>query len=213
VRVDDTKMSKSLGNFFTLRDIFAKYDPEVVRFVIVRAHYRSPINYTDATLDDAKAALTRLYTALKGVSTEQVKIDWDNPYAKRFKEAMDDDFGTPEAAAVLFDLAHRINAGEKALAPLLRSLGGVLGILQRDSSAFLQGHYVLEAEPGAVRITGGEAKLHVSKSSKSIDNLIAQRNAARAAKNFADADRIRRELEADGVILEDGPSGTTWRRK
>jgi cysteinyl-tRNA synthetase len=194
VRVDDTKMSKSLGNFFTLRDIFAKYDPEVVRFFIVRAHYRSPINYTDATLDDARAALTRLYTALKNTPlAKPYKLDWDNPYAKRFKEAMDDDFGTPEAVAVLFDLANRINAGEKALAPLLRSLGGVLGLLQRDANAFLQGK--------------------VSISVEEIERLIRERNDAKARKDYAAADRIRKELDTAGIVLEDGASGTTWRRK
>ena len=193
VRIDDTKMSKSLGNFFTLRDIFAKYDPEVVRFFIVRAHYRSPINYTDATLEDAKAALTRLYTALKGSGETLQKIDWNDPYAKRFKEAMDDDFGTPEAVAVLFDLATRINAGERSLAPLLRALGGVLGLLQRDANAFLQGK--------------------VSISVQQIEQLIRERNEAKARKDYAVADRIRKDLDAAGVVLEDGASGTTWRRK
>jgi cysteinyl-tRNA synthetase len=194
VRVDEAKMSKSLGNFFTLRDIFAKYDPEVVRFFIVRAHYRSPLNYTDATLDDAKAALTRLYTALKGSREALQKIDWSDPYAKRFKEAMDDDFGTPEAVAVLFELANKINTGEKKLIALLRALGGVLGLLQRDANAFLQ------AAPADL-------------SADAIEKLIAERKAARAAKNFGESDRIRRQLDAAGVVLEDGASGTTWRRK
>src|SRR5204863_2434528 len=132
VQVDKEKMSKSLGNFFTVREILKSYDAEVVRFFILRAHYRSQLNYSDANLDDAKNALSRLYTALKD-APPSTKIDWDELHAKRFKEAMDDDFATPEAVAVLFDLANRINAGEKALAPQLRALGGVLGLLQRDA--------------------------------------------------------------------------------
>src|SRR5512134_3220931 len=168
VQVDKEKMSKSLGNFFTVRDILAKYDPEVVRFFILRAHYRSPLNYSDANLDDAKAALTRLYTALKDFSGP-VSIDWNEPHARRFREAMDDDFGTPEAVAVLFDLASRVNSGERQLAPQLRALGGVLGLLQRDAARFLQGasadDWILER--------------------------IAAREAARKRKDFAEADRIR----------------------
>jgi cysteinyl-tRNA synthetase len=194
VRVDEQKMSKSLGNFFTLRDIFARYDGEVVRFFIVRAHYRSPLNYSDAHLDDARAALTRLYTSLKDApAAKTFSIDWNEPHAKRFKEAMDDDFGTPEAVAVLFDLATRINAGEGSLAPLLRSLGGLLGILQRDAKEFLQ--------------------LRVEKSADSIDKMIEQRNAARARKDYSEADRIRKELDAAGIVLEDSGPRTTWRRK
>src|SRR5918996_1041688 len=132
IQVDKEKMSKSLGNFFTVREVLAKYDPEVVRFFILRAHYRSPLNYSDAHLDDAKAALTRLYTALKD-SPSHTAVDWNEPHARRFKEAMDDDFGTPEAVAVLFELAHRINSGERNLAGQLRALGALLGLLQRDA--------------------------------------------------------------------------------
>jgi cysteinyl-tRNA synthetase len=199
VRVDDTKMSKSLGNFFTLRDIFARYDPEVVRFFIVRAHYRSAINYTDATLDDARAALTRLYTALKGSNEKLHKLDWSDPYAKRFKEAMDDDFGTPEAVAVLFELANRINAGEKNLVPGLRALGGILGILQRDAEVFLKGSLTEESK--------------LAGSSKTVEQLIRERNEARARRDFGEADRIRKELDAAGIVLEDSGAATTWRRK
>jgi cysteinyl-tRNA synthetase len=137
VQVDKEKMSKSLGNFFTVREILAKYDPEVVRFFILRAHYRSPLNYSDAHLEDAKNALTRLYTALQDVEAHG-RVDWNEPHARRFKEAMDDDFGTPEAVAVLFDLATRVNSGEKQLADQLKGLGGVLGLLQRDPAAFLR---------------------------------------------------------------------------
>src|SRR5437868_8387735 len=138
VRVDEEKMSKSLGNFFTVRDILKKYDAEVVRFFILRAHYRSPLNYSDAHLEDAKSALTRLYTALKNQSGT-AEIDWNEPHARRFKQAMDDDFGTPEAVSVLFDLATLANSGNAAAGKQLRALGGVLGILQRDAAQFLQG--------------------------------------------------------------------------
>ena len=189
VRVDEEKMSKSLGNFFTVREVLKKYDAEVVRFFILRAHYRSPLNYSDAHLEDAKSALTRLYTALKD-STDS-KVDWAEAHAVRFKQAMDDDFGTPEALAVLFDLATRINAGEKALAPQLRGLGGVLGLLQRDAQQFLQ---------------GGEAENWIL-------DAIAAREAARKRKDYAQADRVRNELLAKGIILEDAGGRTTWRRK
>ena len=188
IQVDKEKMSKSLGNFFTIRDVLAKYDPEVVRFFILRAHYRSPINYSDANLDDAKAALTRLYTALK--DSQGANVDWNEPHARRFKEAMDDDFATPEAVAVLFDLATRINAGEKALAGQLRGLGAVLGLLERDPQVFLQGR----AEDW-------------------IAQKIAERNAARERKDYASADRIRKELLDKGIVLEDKGGKTSWRRQ
>jgi cysteinyl-tRNA synthetase len=133
VRVDDEKMSKSLGNFFTIREVLGKYDAEVVRFFILRAHYRSPLNYSDVHLDDAKRALTRLYTALKNVPPAEVAIDWSQPAAAAFKTAMDDDFGTPEAMAVLFELANEANrTGDAQVSGLLKALGGVLGLLQRD---------------------------------------------------------------------------------
>jgi cysteinyl-tRNA synthetase len=189
VRVDEEKMSKSLGNFFTVREVLKRYDAEVLRFFILRAHYRSPLNYSDAHLEEAKSALTRLYTALKGQG--ESRIDWSESHAKRFKEAMDDDFATPEALAVLFDLATRINAGETALAPQLRGLGAVLGLLQRDAQEFLQ---------------GGEADGW-------INAAIAAREAARKRKAYAEADRIRDELLAKGIVLEDGGGRTTWRRK
>jgi cysteinyl-tRNA synthetase len=195
VRVEDEKMSKSLGNFFTIRKILEQFDPEVVRFFILRAHYRSPLAYSPAHMQDARAALTRLYIALKAAPAALAPVDWSEPHARRFREAMDDDFGTPEAVAVLFDLANAVNRGEAALAPQLRALGALLGILQRDPQAFLQ------AGTGDGALTG-----------EAIDGLIAERAAARKARDFGAADRIRRELEAAGVILEDGPGGTTWRR-
>jgi len=191
VRVDEEKMSKSLGNFFTVRDILKKYDAEVVRFFILRAHYRSPLNYSDAHLEDAKAALTRLYTALKNTKTSAA-VDWSDPHALRFKEAMDDDFGTPEAVSVLFDLATAANTGNAAAAGQLRALGAVLGILQRDAAQFLQG--------------GGEGDTWVSE-------RIAARETARQRKDFKAADDIRKELLEKGIILEDKGGKTTWRRK
>jgi cysteinyl-tRNA synthetase len=193
VRVDDEKMSKSLGNFFTIREVLKKYDAEVVRFFILRAHYRSPLNYSDVHLDDARQALTRLYTALKGVAGE-APVDWSEAHAQRFKAALDDDFGTPEAMAVLFDLATAANRGDVALALQLKALGGVLGLLQRDPQIFLQ------AAPA-----GGL-------SNEEIDAKVGARTAAKKAKNFAESDRLRDELKAAGIVLEDGPQGTTWRR-
>ncbi|GGP24470.1 cysteine--tRNA ligase [Silvimonas amylolytica] len=198
IRVDDEKMSKSLGNFFTIREILAQFDAEVIRFFILRAHYRSPLNHSDANLDDAKNALTRLYTTLKNVPPAEVEIDWSQPYAARFKAAMDDDFGTTEAVAVLFELAHEANKQQSAqLAGELKALAGVLGLLQRDAQAFLQ---------------AGAGAQDDGLSAEEIDDLIAQRKAARASKNFAESDRIRDVLTAGGVVLEDGPQGTTWRR-
>jgi cysteinyl-tRNA synthetase len=194
VQVDKEKMSKSLGNFFSVRDILEKYDPEVVRFFIVRAHYRSPLNHSDANLEDAKNALARLYTALKDTKSEgTTKVDWDEAHARRFKAAMDDDFGTPEAVAVLFELANRVNSGEKQLAGQLKALGGVLGLLQRDPAGFFQ------ARPSGVSEDWIEAR-------------IAEREDARKRKDYAAADRIRKELLDKGIVLEDKAGKTAWRR-
>jgi len=194
VQVDKEKMSKSLGNFFSVRDILRKYDPEVVRFFILRAHYRSPLNHSDANLDDAKNALARLYTALKDTQAEATaEVDWDEAHARRFKAAMDDDFGTPEGVAVLFELANRVNSGERQLAGQLKALGGVLGLLQRDPAGFFQ------ARPSGVSEDWIEAK-------------IAEREDARKRKDYAAADRIRKELLDKGIVLEDKGGKTTWRR-
>lgn len=200
VQIDGEKMSKSLGNFFTIRDVLQHFDGEVIRFLIVRAHYRSPINFADTLLEDARQALTRLYTALKDVAipTEE-HVDWSNGHAIRFKRAMDDDFNTPEAIAVLFDLAGEVNKTQDVKAALLlKQLGGILGLLERDPVAFLQGG--VPASEGAL-------------TSDEVDALIAARKAARVAKNFAESDRIRKELDENGILLEDGAQGTTWRRK
>jgi len=194
VRVDEEKMSKSLGNFFTVREVLKKYDAEVVRFFILRAHYRSPLNYSDVHLEDAKAALTRLYTALKALPQGSSAVNWEEPHAKRFKEAMDDDFGTPEAVSVLFDLATAANTGNAAAAKQLRALGGVLGILRRDPASYLQD--LPEGVP-----------------EEWILKKIAEREAARKRKDFTAADDIRRELDAKGIVLEDKGGKTTWRRK
>ncbi len=190
IQVDKEKMSKSLGNFFTVRDVLKKYDAEVVRFFILRAHYRSPVSYSDANLDDAKNALTGLYIALQDFSGSAT-VDWKEPHAQRFREAMDDDFGTPEAMAVLFELANKVNAGDKHLAGQLKALGGVLGLLQRRD--------FLQAKPADV-------------SEESILSKIAEREAARKRKDYAAADRIRKELLEQGIALEDKGGKTTWRR-
>ena len=197
IRVDNEKMSKSLGNFFTIREVLQKYDAEVVRFFILRAHYRSPLNYSDAHLDDAKGALTRLYTALKNTPPAEFDLSNDaNDYTRRFFAAMNDDFGTVEAVAVLFELALEINkTGDTHLAGCLKALAGIIGLLQRDPAEFLQGSAASDGLTNAA-----------------IDALIEQRKQARADKNWAESDRIRDVLNAENIILEDGAGGTTWRR-
>ena len=200
VRVNDEKMSKSLGNFFTVREILVRYQPEVVRFFILRAHYRSQLNYSDLHLEDAKRALDRLYTALKSFAGSHVPrgIDWQEPHAVRFKEAMDDDFNTSEAIAVLFDLANDANksASSKSTS-LMKALGGVLGLLQQDPQQYFQ-------EAGIA----ADAEF----SPEYIEQMIQQRLLARTNKNYGEADRIRKELLDASIILEDGATGTTWRR-
>lgn len=197
VRVDDEKMSKSLGNFFTIREVLKKYDAEVVRFFILRAHYRSPLNYSDVHLDDARQALTRLYTALKGAEVAATSVDWSEAHAQRFRSALDDDFNTAEAVAVLFDLAGELNRShDPVVAGQLKTLAGVLGLLERDPVSYLQ----------ATPVGAGEL------SPEQIESLIAARATAKKARDFSQADQIRSELTAAGIVLEDSAQGTTWRR-
>ncbi len=228
VRVDNEKMSKSLGNFFTIREVLKKYDAEVVRFFILRAHYRSPLNYSDQHLDDAKASLTRLYTALRGTQLmdKNPTIRWnEDSHAAAFKIAMDDDFNTPEAIAVLFKLASEINNSKSAetsktalskeeqgaldssySANLLKSLAGILGLLQSDPDEYMK------RTPIEGRLNAILEPLTSLGSDSHINLLIEKRIDAKKAKNFAEADRIRKKLADSGIILEDTPQGTTWRR-
>ena len=192
INVDDEKMSKSLGNFFTIREVLKSFDAETIRFFIVRSHYRSPLNYSDSHLHDARASLRRLYTALGAVEPQVPgRIDWSDPFAARFKAAMDEDFGTPEALAVLFDLAGAVNRDAKpAQAGLLKALGGVLGLLQSDPRIYLTAGAGLD-EPEILA-------------------LIEARATAKKARDFVEADRIRKTLLGNGVVLKDTPAGTTW---
>lgn len=209
VRVDNEKMSKSLGNFFTVREVLKKYDPEVVRYFILASHYRSPLNYSEENLENAKSALSRLYLALRGV----VKTDGfaasdtstaADDYREKFQQAMNDDFNTPEALAILFDLAREINRLRDAnqeqpamhLAKALREMGAIFGILQNAPEKFLQQGAVADADIA-----------------RQIEGLIAARNDARKNKNWAEADKIRKQLDDMGIVLEDTASGTTWRGK
>ncbi|CAH1906471.1 cysteine--tRNA ligase [Candidatus Nitrotoga sp. HW29] len=220
VRVDNEKMSKSLGNFFTIREVLKKYnnDAEMIRFFILRAHYRSQLNYSDAHLDDAKQSLRRLYTALKNIAVpiEMSSIDWNEPYSQRFKTAMDDDFNTPEAMAVLFDLANEVNRDHSLeAAKTLKALGGVLGLLQQNSDDYLQGRQILaeaSATASAKLVASAMTDFTLPGFTKSVQALIAERTVAKQFKNFAESDRIRKELLEAGIVLEDSASGTTWRR-
>jgi cysteinyl-tRNA synthetase len=194
LNVDNEKMSKSLGNFFTIREVLARYDGETIRFFLLRTHYRSPFNFSDASLDDARSGLRRLYTALDSQATEPIAgpVDWAQPQAARFQAAMNEDFNTPEALAVLFELAHELNrGGAMEAAVLLRSLAATLGLLQQSARSYLQG--AQSAAQDAM-----------------IAQQIARRAAAKAARDFSLSDQIRQELLAQGIVLQDSPQGTTW---
>ncbi|EIC21126.1 cysteine--tRNA ligase [Thiorhodovibrio frisius] len=206
VRINDEKMSKSLGNFFTVREILTRYRPEEIRYFILASHYRSPLNYDESNLEQARSALTRLYTALRGLPAAEpaAEPDGGDAHRQRFTDAMDDDFNTPEALAVLFDLAREINrlrdsdlSRAAALGAELRSLGAVLGLVQDQADDFLRGG--ADAQPEGP-------------SDAEIENLIQRRVQARQDKDFAEADRIRDQLQQAGILLEDGAGGTRWRR-
>ena len=191
LNVDNTKMSKSLDNFFTIREVLKHYDGETLRFFMLRTHYRSPFNFSDVNLDDARTALRRLYTALESVAAAAGEVDWSQPQAAEFRDAMNEDFNTPLALAVLFDLAGELNRTRSAqTAALLKSLGATLGVLQQGPRAYLQGGSGLDES--------------------AIDSLIAARNTAKQARNFTEADRIRKQLAEMGIELKDSAQGTTW---
>jgi len=196
IKIDDEKMSKSLGNFSTIRSITDKVKPEVVRFFMLRAHYRSPLNYSFEQIGEAQKSLTTLYLSIRGVEkSSSYKIDWSNPYAKRFKIGLDDDFNTPEALSVIFNLVNEINKTKVDYLNsqnLLISLANTLGLLTMDPEEFLQ----------------GESNLSLD-----IDGLIKERNMAKDGKNFEAADKIRALLLDNDIIIEDTPEGTTWRKK
>ena len=191
LNVDNEKMSKSLGNFFTIRDVLQRYDGETLRFFMLRTHYRSPFNFSDANLDDARNSLRRLYTALDGMQVPEVEIDWSQPQAANFKAAMNEDFNTPGAVAVLFELAGELNRTQSLqTAGLLKGLGGVLGVLQQTPRSYLQVGSTLDEATIALRI--------------------AERSAAKQTRDFAVADQIRKDLLLHGIVLQDSAQGTTW---
>jgi len=189
--VDNEKMSKSVGNFFTIREVLERYDGETLRFFMLRTHYRSPVNFSAANLDDARSALRRLYIALDGLDLPESELDWTAPAAAAFRAAMNDDFNTPLALAALFELAAELNRSRSAtLGVQMKRLGATLGILQQSPRTYLQSGNLLDASIIAERIEA--------------------RDRAKRARDFPLADRIRQELSEQGVVLQDSPSGTTW---
>ncbi len=192
LNIDNEKMSKSLDNFFTIVDVLKTFDGQTVRFFMLRTHYRSPFNFSDTLLEDSRTSLKRLYTALQtaGAVAELPAIDWHEPRAAAFKAAMDDDFNTPGAIAVLFELAAQVNRGQVADAALLKALGGTLGLLQMAPAEYLQGGAGLD--------------------DATIQSRIQARADAKKARDYAAADRIRAELESQGIVLKDSAQGTTW---
>jgi len=204
VRVDDEKMSKSLGNFFTIREVLERYHPEVIRFFILSSHYRSPLNYSDQHLDNAKASLTTLYTALRDI--EPVYPETESETRQRFIAAMDDDFSTPEAISILFELAREINRHKQSEPKVAQHLAGelhisakILGLLQNDAEGFLKSGTGLHTMSGLT--------------DEQIENMIEERLSARKNKDWAEADRLRDELKKAGILIEDGSGGTSWRRE
>ena len=195
VKVDDEKMSKSLGNFFTIKSILEHFDPEVVRFFILKAHYRSPLNYSDQHVEEAKQGLTRLYLTIRYTEDNHAPIDWLNPYATKFKAALNDDFNSAEALAVLYELANISNKNHNNNDKnLLIKLANIIGILFQDPEIFLKGHK--------------NNSLNFD-----IDELILKRHTAKKIKDFSEADKIRKFLESHDILLEDTANGTIWRKK
>lgn len=225
ITVDGIKMSKSLGNFFTIRDVLTQYDGEVIRFFIARSHYRSAVNYTTNAMDEADQTLEKLYRTLRpfdAVLPAQIKVNWETHYAKKFKTAMDDDFNSPLAISVLQEMANEINKTQNnELAAQLKALANVQGLLTQEPTIFLQQrkkptitrhHEASTLNSNQNSIINPDKSNYLTPDISAIEDRIAKRDAARAAKNWAESDRIRNELAESGIILEDGAQGTTWRQ-